>query len=364
MLIARRFKRATTSETGKVKEKLFWLYTFVWSLLFNIPVMLINYLNLHDYPDISATFHDSNIDNFDFCYYSSSRWAFLFNVICLIFPCLLALSYNVYCFKSGLQASREAASTLVLDRETRNTRRYLGALVVVWVPTIIMNLLRYFSLMTTYTFINIIVILTSMQGILHTVAYVMSYRPLRRYIKHTLCNPFCQTGQFSSPLQDTLIHKDDDEDEITSPLAAYDIHTYRSPIRSSISGKSGHRSEDIFDRTCSAENFVKFGEVQYQIMESPAKYSDEYDEDEARDSFNDKEILTPMKETKGWKKLVRKLTPPIDSFHFGHSSGSSHSGSPFSPKSRFSPEHMREEEQAYLTDYYHHLFHQAHESHT
>jgi hypothetical protein len=271
MLIARRFKHAATCDTANTpKEKWFWLYTFVWSLLFNIPVMLVNYLDLHDYPEISATFQDSNIDNvgfcyldlhdypdtsatfqdsnidnFDFCYYSSSNWAFLFNVVCLILPCLLALAYNVYCFKSGLQANREAASNLVIDRETRTTRRYLGALVAVWVPTIILNFMRYFFLISTYTFINVIVILTSMQGILHTVAYVMSYRPLRRYIKHTLCSPFCRSEECSNSLQDTLVHHDDDEHEITSPLAAYDVHPYVVPTRLSISKSISNKSVTV-----------------------------------------------------------------------------------------------------------------------
>ena len=57
-------QHTNTSYTGNTaKDSWFWLYTFVWSLLFNMPVMLINYLDLHDYPDVSATYEDTNIEN-------------------------------------------------------------------------------------------------------------------------------------------------------------------------------------------------------------------------------------------------------------------------------------------------------------
>ena len=360
MLIARRFKQAT-SDNVIAKEKWFWLYTFLWSFTFNVPLMLVNYLALDGYPDVSSTYQDSNIDNFDFCYYSSTEWAFLFNVACLIFPCLLALTYNVYCFRTGLQTSKAHASLVVVEREARTTRKYLGALVMVWFPIIVMNLMRYFSILSTYTFINIIVILTAIQGILHTTVYVMSYRPLRRYMKRTLCRPcnLCEWDRKS--FHDPLLHQDNDDDDGSdynkpdSPLAAYDINTYKSPMRSSISGKSRPESEDLFDqRLCSGEQFVKFGTVQYNTIDSPVEDNDDDYNDEASDTFNDKEVLTPIKETKGWKKLVRKLTPPI---HQGRHSDASRSPS---NSDSFSPQQLHQNDQEYLKNYYKNLFHQAH----
>ena len=330
--------------------------------------MFVNYFD-HDYPEVSAMYYDSHEDNFDFCYYASNEWAFMFNMGCLILPCLLALSYNIYCFKTGLKEVTDAASKVVIDRERETTHRYLGALVAVWLPTIVMNLIRYFSNMGTYTFINIIVILTSMQGILHTAAYVMTYRPLRRHIGQQLCGIFNFSYGNGSAMRDTLVHHDDDEYEKQSPLAAYDINTYVSPLRSSISGKSSNRHDEIYDRPCSGENFVKFGAVQYQVIPSrdSRDLGDENisdarhnDEDEAEvDTFNTNEHLTPVKKTKGWRKLVKKLTPPFSP----RRSNSNVSSLSAESLERYTPpsEVLRQQDEAYLKSYYSQIFHQAHE---
>lgn len=333
-------------------ERGFWLYTLVLSFLFNLPVMFVNYRGLHDYPDISSTYQDPNIDNLDVCYFSSSKWAFLFNIGCLILPCLLALWYNVYCFKSGLHASQEAASSLVISREARNTQRYLGALVVVWVPIIAVNLLRYFSSMSSYTLINIIVLLTSFQGILHTTVYLMSYKPLRRYIKNTLCHPFCCSWANSNTLHEMLVPEEEEEEERLTPQSTYDIRTYKSPTRSAISGKGV--PDDFMDRPCSAENFVKFGDVQYQDMPS----EEDEDVEEAKDVFDDSEVLTPSMEARGWRRLIGHLSPPPLPHHHDIDSISES----FSGSEKSLAELQKEEDQAQLTLYYHNLFHQAHDS--
>ena len=315
-------------------------------MIFSFPLTLALYGSWDYVQNISKIYKYSREEDFDFCYFSDDRNAFLFNFLCLIFPCLLSMGYNVYCFRQGLQAKKSVAPIQVIERETKTTMKYLGALVVVWVPIMLVNLLRFLNFMSSFTSISIIVVLTSLQGLIHGIVYVMSYKPLTKYICQAVC---CRVSQVGKVQRDEVV----EENDLYSPLSAYDMNTYLSPLPSSFSKKRQFEPENEVDRLCSAEQYVRFGDVSYNIVEDDGDGGVDYSPDEARDVFND-ELFVPSHETRGFKKFMKKF-----SRDHKKSPRNQQSNNHVSPPHPYNSPPLDGKEKA-LADYYHNLFHQAH----
>jgi len=178
----------------------------VWAVSFAItlPITLMNNIG-HDYGVARVVTTATDIT---YCMFDPTTWlARGTNFICFQVPLFLTIIINVGAFVKGMKALQNSPHS-VIAREMKRVGQYLFVLLIVWVPNLVINLIQWFSVQNhemafrradedddeeldstgyTGTVVSVMILLTTLQGLLNATAYALSHRAFRQYLSFALC---------------------------------------------------------------------------------------------------------------------------------------------------------------------------------
>ena len=168
-------------------------------------------------------------------------------------------------------------------------------LIFVWVPSICVNLYHTFIIDPDddpYLLVELLIVLTSLQGILNAVVYIWGYRPFRYWIKRKL-------GM-------KMKYESNDESDETLSLLSHRAVMNESTLQSALRGSDLKQQQDLTGsgagesryRIESGERAVRFGkENDVRVIVIPEKYDDD------EESPNDGDVPTSTLGTKKKKSI-------------------------------------------------------------
>jgi hypothetical protein len=185
----------------------------VWAVSFAItlPISFFNVIG-GDY-DVSRVITTAVTDEIEitYCMFDPTTWlARGTNFICFQVPLFLTIIINCGAFVSGMKALQHSPQS-VIAREMKRVGQYLVVLLMVWVPNLVINLMQWISVpkndmsflgddnddddelnSSGYhgTVVSIMVLLTTLQGVLNVIVYAWSHRAFRQYISSGLSRIF------------------------------------------------------------------------------------------------------------------------------------------------------------------------------
>jgi hypothetical protein len=170
-----------------------------------------------------------------------------------------------------------------MERQINRARKYVIVLIAVWIPSIFVNMYHTFLLdqrKDPYMMVELLVLLTSAQGILNSVVYIWGYRPFRWWIKEQL------------GLKHRALEPYEEADDTVSLLTTHAVLN-DSSIRSVLKGSDQHTAFPEFGnkssfgaRIESGERAVRFGRKNdVRVIAIPEEYDDDsvdHEEDASR----------------------------------------------------------------------------------
>ena len=327
ILIAHRFKEINQAHSEKrIRDLPLWVVPVV-SLVCMLPIVISNWAG-HG-REVSELIQSSRDNHRQFCFFSSNRKSFAVTAVCFQAPVAFTVAYNIYAYVMGVHALRDSPHTVsdpplpggqcsnmssdlclttaqVMQRQVRRARKHVFVQLIVWIPCICVNL--YHSLWLSqrnepYLLIQVLIILTSMQGILNSVAYMWGHRSFRRWVKTKLG---CQSTD------DCYV---DDNETLLTTHACCDETTLQSALRGSdlqqqqLQQQVSWTSAGGYSRIESSEKAVRFGKqndtlvyTEPEVYESDGEYDDASAEKTQADARRNHRSLSAA-----WRGRMRSL---------------------------------------------------------
>eukprot|EP00602_Paraphysomonas_sp_CaronLab_P006598 CAMPEP_0185035164 /NCGR_PEP_ID=MMETSP1103-20130426/26037_1 /TAXON_ID=36769 /ORGANISM="Paraphysomonas bandaiensis, Strain Caron Lab Isolate" /LENGTH=418 /DNA_ID=CAMNT_0027572123 /DNA_START=135 /DNA_END=1391 /DNA_ORIENTATION=+ len=173
----------STRKSGELPLPLWsvWVVSFICVL----PMIILNTIGgQYDVTEVVSTPVSSGGK---YCFFNSETWVGrLTNNICFQLPLLLTIATNVSAFTVGLKALKHSPHS-VIAREMNRVGKYLFVLLVVWVPNLLVNFYQEITPRDKSNrydvVIEIMVLLTSLQGVLNALVYAWGHKSFKRFVK-------------------------------------------------------------------------------------------------------------------------------------------------------------------------------------
>lgn len=184
VLLAFRFRSSHTEKKASGPPVPMWV---VWAT--PLPLCLSIFITAFAAGD-ATTVQSNNSDTNQSCTFNhDSTTGIVLDLLTFQCPLLLTILVNCYSYSRGLMALRNTPHS-VMARQMRKAGGYLGVLLVVWVPNIVYNFLTMFDGGDDeyHGFLDMVIVLSSLQGFLNVCVYVWSNRQMRSWFwRHLFC---------------------------------------------------------------------------------------------------------------------------------------------------------------------------------
>ena len=149
-----------------------------------------------------------------YCMFDPTTWLSRgVNFLCFQLPLLLTIVINITAFVMGMRALQYSPQS-VIAREMKRVGQYLFVLLIIWVPNLLSNMMQWLSVrkddmtfkgrsyededddelhVTGYYGISVgvMILLTSLQGLLNATVYALSHRSFSQYLTSGLLGKWC-----------------------------------------------------------------------------------------------------------------------------------------------------------------------------